>query len=1159
MLDTMESGPFCESIHSFNNSLDSHPSGMSSFEHSWNTGNLDGTGGTQYSQNIAEASAESTGWFSHDIDICGPHAIDDPFNGLAAPNIDLSNPVATFTGNDDPQNSFQNPPGHSQGSHDNTGTQALPATTETLLMALLQRCLEEQRAPLSREIQGLALCEGVDATAIEQWLLSRLAQHGLSSTTNERVVVPASPADEVNANLRTQHDILRLVQEYARRKFSSECFSTHARKSADSGGHYECTSGCGYLTSVRDSWQRHEQLWQPQEFWYCVLCRGLGQRPVICSRKNKIFEHFEHCHKEVSKENHKALRDQSQVTYEAGHERACKFWNGSGLCRYRFKSWNDRIEHYLQHFRKEVGDGPWRLRYHRTRWFDDDDDPGKDTSPTSTTSSANSRSAGKLPARDASGSCNGSYRSNIGSRCNLAFGLGIHTPFSPAEVRRSKSRARPVLPEKLINVTTLSWSYETTSTSKYVALDGEPSISIARACLALLGRRQPGDELRELSRTCAPFKEACSIVGNMGYDFLWIDPLCESDSDVERMHALYEQAVLTIVLVSSPEKANSISHFTCHYSNIKRVRSWAIESLPILHVKILGRGAFGIVDEVRLGAAPDFYARKMLLGPKTHKLLKSIQFREIEIMQRLRHENIAEFVAAYVDYRSLNILMRPVAEYSLKDFLSDPAQWPEKLQHIPRWFCSLASAVSYMHSLSLRHKDIKPANILVRGPDVYLSDFGTAFDFSSSDSRSNGDGPMTPKYCAPEVARKASRGRKADIFSLGCVFLELATICSGHSLDHLEEFLGFGKNSPKHADVYCKRLTAVSHWLNMLLKSASTLFLQTAIKLCYRMMLRDPRARPTAPEVHRVLLRAACMSPTYALTSRTSLSASVDSTKLRPGRTPRSLSRKGTCQQPPEMALSRSASVQHVQKPYKYNLHGPGQVRLSSNHPGMAFDVLQSLFSLVNALEILHCKAAALLTIGEETPSRKLVVSNMIAGISARSVSAAIRPELHRVLKLLRLRERPRLLGIDAICVTQSDLPEGAEQMICMKRIYSHANSMIAVFEPKPLLKTAMSGTWHVLQDDMAQTTRKKRLSKGLSKGSVKRIISPKRFQSRWVFQELLLANELKYNVDSTKAGRADPWARLLLTLLDIEPAKSWMGVLSMSRAGACFWWSDMC
>jgi serine/threonine protein kinase len=63
----------------------------------------------------------------------------------------------------------------------------------------------------------------------------------------------------------------------------------------------------------------------------------------------------------------------------------------------------------------------------------------------------------------------------------------------------------------------------------------------------------------------------------------------------------------------------------------------------------------------------------------------------------------------------------------------------------------LVSAIAYLHNQSIRHKDLKPSNILLSKGRLYLSDFGNATDFSLLSRSATGDGGGTPMYFAPEV------------------------------------------------------------------------------------------------------------------------------------------------------------------------------------------------------------------------------------------------------------------------------------------------------------------------------------------------------------------------------------------------------------------------
>ena len=58
-----------------------------------------------------------------------------------------------------------------------------------------------------------------------------------------------------------------------------------------------------------------------------------------------------------------------------------------------------------------------------------------------------------------------------------------------------------------------------------------------------------------------------------------------------------------------------------------------------------------------------------------------------------------------------------------------------------------------MHDNQIRHKDIKPPNILIEGDEVYITDFGVSIDWSEYGcSTTEGPAEMTQRYSAPEVA-----------------------------------------------------------------------------------------------------------------------------------------------------------------------------------------------------------------------------------------------------------------------------------------------------------------------------------------------------------------------------------------------------------------------
>ena len=216
------------------------------------------------------------------------------------------------------------------------------------------------------------------------------------------------------------------------------------------------------------------------------------------------------------------------------------------------------------------------------------------------------------------------------------------------------------------------------------------------------------------------------------------------------------------------------------------------EPLPFEEKGILGSGGFGQVDKVLSLTSFKEYARKRVPrnkafgGRGTEEVKQFVA--EIETLKRLKHRHVVEFVGSYTDARYIGLIMSPIAEMDFSTYLAraDPAKHGE----LRTFFGCLARALEFLHGQKVRHKDIKPGNILVRGGNVLFTDFGLSFDFTDADgsttvSMVNG---MTPRYCAPEVAALEPRNTASDIWSLGIVFLEMITVLKGKTVEFMYEF-----------------------------------------------------------------------------------------------------------------------------------------------------------------------------------------------------------------------------------------------------------------------------------------------------------------------------------------------------------------------------------
>ncbi|KAJ1964784.1 hypothetical protein GGI12_001190 [Dipsacomyces acuminosporus] len=153
--------------------------------------------------------------------------------------------------------------------------------------------------------------------------------------------------------------------------------------------------------------------------------------------------------------------------------------------------------------------------------------------------------------------------------------------------------------------------------------------------------------------------------------------------------------------------------------------------------------------------------------------------REISIMKQLRHQNIVPLHKLHTDKDRIYIFMECLDGGDLFSYLSEHGAFTETACR--PLFKQICSAVRYLHSNGVTHRDIKLDNILIKLTptglisSVKIADFGLA--------RAVGDGDLmrticgTPSYLAPEIICRSSTStpysKSVDIWALGVVLYAL--------------------------------------------------------------------------------------------------------------------------------------------------------------------------------------------------------------------------------------------------------------------------------------------------------------------------------------------------------------------------------------------------
>src|SRR5213080_1739004 len=146
---------------------------------------------------------------------------------------------------------------------------------------------------------------------------------------------------------------------------------------------------------------------------------------------------------------------------------------------------------------------------------------------------------------------------------------------------------------------------------------------------------------------------------------------------------------------------------------------------------------------------------------------------EARSVAKLAHPNIVQ-IHDFGDQDNVTyIVMEYVDGGTLKDRLKKPLPVPEAVDYI----IQAAEGLDCAHRNGIIHRDVKPANMLVRRDGhLLLSDFGIAKILEGTTNLTRvGTSIGTPQYMSPEQGTGQAVDRRSDIYSLGIVFFHCLT------------------------------------------------------------------------------------------------------------------------------------------------------------------------------------------------------------------------------------------------------------------------------------------------------------------------------------------------------------------------------------------------
>lgn len=155
--------------------------------------------------------------------------------------------------------------------------------------------------------------------------------------------------------------------------------------------------------------------------------------------------------------------------------------------------------------------------------------------------------------------------------------------------------------------------------------------------------------------------------------------------------------------------------------------------------------------------------------------------REARILEMCKHEAVVPLIESFKESGGRFVLVFPFLRQDLENLMRSENLTKHQSTFI---YKDLFEGLSYIHSLGVIHRDVKPSNILLRSMDgpAYLADFGIAWSPTDKDSEP-ADSKITDVgttcYRPPELLfGYQAYDTSLDMWAAGCVVAEM--VKKGH-------------------------------------------------------------------------------------------------------------------------------------------------------------------------------------------------------------------------------------------------------------------------------------------------------------------------------------------------------------------------------------------
>lgn len=245
----------------------------------------------------------------------------------------------------------------------------------------------------------------------------------------------------------------------------------------------------------------------------------------------------------------------------------------------------------------------------------------------------------------------------------------------------------------------------------------------------------------------------------------------------------------------------------------------------------INSGAFGHVYKIKRNRDKSIWALKTLPSAFQDKDVLRGLINEGNLATKVYHKNVIKYSFFHDGslYKELPpyIIMEFAGQGTLKNIIQQQKETGEFLANgeLKKYFKQLIDGMEAVNS-QLIHRDIKPDNILIKDNLLKISDFGLSKIVQEQTRTSTFKGFGHIRYMSPEGWKNEENTIQMDIYSMGIVFFELATLNHPLEVDSGDDIQGWREahfyQNPKKPEAINQNLTPMISQLILKMMEKST-------------------------------------------------------------------------------------------------------------------------------------------------------------------------------------------------------------------------------------------------------------------------------------------------------------------------------------------------